>query len=577
MLPTLPMPMMLAAGEVGGWNVLFIVLLLLGSALVLGTVAELFKQSAIVGYLAAGMLVGPNVFGLVGDESMGDVDLIAELGVALLLFTIGLEFSFDRLRRLGTVALLGGTLQIVITAAVVWGAASVVGLGPKAALAVGCMVALSSTATVLRLLVDTATIEAPHGRNATGILLVQDVAVLPVTLTVSALALGGSMGEMAFSLGKTLLFAAVLVGAFLLLFNFVVPKLLNLRQWARNREFPILLAVVLAFGSAGAAHYIEVSPAIGAFLAGVLMASSPFATQVRADIASLRTALVTLFFAAVGMLADPGWAIANMHLVAGATLAVLVGKAAVVLGVLSLPTKLLHQAPIPAALTGMCIAQVGEFSFVLAKIARGSLIDEQAFKLIVSVTVVTLFATPYLVKFGPKIALTIRRRQSDEHASIELEQPVADEERKVILAGFGPAGQLVAGDLINHYGDRLTVLDLNPKARATAEQYGLSFQSGDATNAEVLEHAGLQSAAAFIVTLPDPAIVRQVVHVARQLCPHVTIIARSRYHAARWEIMLAGAEVVVDEEEQVGRRLAVEARRTLGVQRSDAEDEPAEA
>lgn len=566
---------MLAAGEVSGWNVLFIVLLLLGSALVLGTVAELFKQSAIVGYLAAGMLVGPNMLGLVGDSSMGDVDLIAEMGVALLLFTIGLEFSFARLRKLGSIALLGGTLQIVVTATVVFATTSVIGLPPKAALAIGCMIALSSTATVLRLLVDTATIEAPHGRNATGILLVQDVAVLPVTLTVSALALGGTATEMAFSLGKTLLFAAILVGGFLLLFNFVVPKLLNLKEWARNREFPILLAVVLAFGSAAAAHTIEISPAIGAFLAGVLMAGSPFATQVRADIASLRTALVTLFFAAVGMLADPLWAFANIHLVAGATLAVLVGKAAVVFGILSLPTKLLKQAPIPAALTGFAIAQVGEFSFVLAKIARGPLIDEQAFKLIVSVTVVTLFATPYLVKFGPTLALKLRRRQSDEHESIEPIEPVAESERKVILAGFGPAGQLVAGDLINAYSDRITVLDLNPKARSTAEQYGLSFQSGDATKAEVLEHAGLQDAAAFIVTLPDPAIVRQVVHVARQLCPHVMIIARSRYHAARWEIMLAGAEVVVDEEEQVGRRLAVEARRALGVARSDA-DEPAD-
>lgn len=574
------MPIILAASAGGettqGFVVLYHVLLLLGSALVLGTIAELLKQSAIVGYLAAGMIVGPNVLGLIGNESAGDVDLIAELGVALLLFTIGLEFSFTRLKRLGSVALIGGVLQVTLTVAVVALVASLLGLSAKAAVAVGCMVALSSTATVLRLLVDTATIEAPHGRNATGVLLLQDIAVLPVTLIVSALVLGGTPGEMAFALGKTLLFAAVLVGGFLLLFNFIVPRALNMKEWARNREFPILLAVVLALGSAYAAHTIAVSPAIGAFLAGVLMAGSPFATQVRADIASLRTALVTLFFAAVGMLADPGWAAMNLHLVIGATLAVIVGKAAIMFGILSLPTRLLHQGPTVAAATGLCLAQVGEFSFVLAKMAEGTLLGPETFRLIVSVTVVTLFATPYLVKLGPRAATWLHRRELGDMHSIERAEPTAEEERRVLLVGFGPAGQLVAGDLINHYGDRITVLDLNPKARSTADQYGLKFMLGDASSADVLEHAGIQRSAAFIVTLPDPAAVRQVVQIARQLCPNVTIIARSRYHATRWEIMLAGAEIVVDEEEQVGRRLAVEARRALGVSKADAPNEQAD-
>ena len=551
-----------------GFTLLFHVLLLLGSALLLGTLAERLKQSAIVGYLAAGMLVGPNVLGFIGGESMGDVDLIAELGVAMLLFTIGLEFSFGRLRKLGSVALLGGTLQVVLTALIVSAVATLLGLGPKAALAIGCMVALSSTATVLRLLVDSASIESPHGRNATGVLLLQDMAVLPITLVVSALATGGTAGEISWTLTKTLCFALLFVGALFLLFSFVVPRLLNLKQWARNREFPILLAVVLALGSAAAAHTVGISPAIGAFLAGVLMAGSPFATQVRADIASLRTALVTLFFAAVGMLADPMWALANAHLVAGATVAVVIGKAAIILGVLSLPTRRLKQTPVIAAATGLALAQVGEFSFVLAKIAQGSLIDDQTFKLIVAVTVATLFATPYLVKLGPRVSTWVWKRQATAASSIQSDQPTPDEERRVVLVGFGPAGQLVASDLMRRYDKRITILDLNPRAKSTADQYGLTFQSGDARSAEVLEHAGLQGAAALIVTLPDPDAVRQVVHVARQLCPQVTIIARSRYHAARWEIMLAGAEIVVDEEEQVGRRMAVEARRVLGVTKS---------
>ena len=561
-----------------GWHLLVNVLLLLGGALLLGTLAELLKQSAIVGYLAAGMLLGPNVLGLIGgaggEEAMHEVELIGELGVALLLFTIGLEFSFARLRKLGSVALLGGTLQIVLTIGVVAAAGAALGLGGGAAVAIGCMVALSSTAIVLRLLVDNAAIESPHGRNATGVLLVQDVAVLPITLVVSALAGGGGAGQMLLTMGKTLLFAVALVAGFLLLFNLVVPRLLNLKEWSRNREFPILLAVVLALGSAAAAHAAHISPAIGAFLAGVLMAGSPFATQVRADIASLRTALVTLFFAAVGMLADPVWAAQNPHLIVVGVFLVVVGKSAVVFGVFSIPSRLLHQPRAVAMGAGLCLAQVGEFSFVLAKISRdGALIDEETFKLIVGVTVVTLFATPYLVKLGPSLAgRLLRPRAARASGSIALDEPVAEPQRRVLLAGFGPAGQLVASDLIDHYGKRITVLDLNPKARAAADQYGIDFQAGDAGSAEVLEHAGITSAAALIVTLPDPAAVRRVVQVARQLCPEVKIIARSRYHAYRWEIMLAGAEIVVDEEEQVGRRLAVETRRALGVERRPAEE-----
>jgi CPA2 family monovalent cation:H+ antiporter-2 len=560
-----------------GWHLLTNVLMLLGGALLLGTVAELLKQSAIVGYLAAGMLLGPNVFGFIGGGEGGieEVELIGELGVALLLFTIGLEFSFARLRKLGPVALLGGTLQIVLTAVAVTAAATLAGLSPKPAIAVGCITALSSTAIVLRLLIDNASIESPHGRNATGVLLVQDTAVLPVTLVVSALAGGGTIGDMAFTMVKTLGFAVVLFGGLFVVLNLIVPKLLNLREWSRNREFPILLALILALGSAAAAHEAKISPAIGAFLAGVLLAGSPFATQIRADIASLRTVLVTLFFAAVGMLADPVWAAMNPHLIIGAVLAVVVGKAAVVFGVLSLPTKLLRQPPAVALASGLCLAQIGEFGFVLAKIARGDgesgLIGEEAFKLLIATTVVSLFATPYLVKFGPRWSGKLLSRRA-EHAdgSIERADPAAPRERHVLLAGFGPAGQLVASELIEHFGDRITVLDLNPKAAAAVDQYGINFHLGDAGSAEVLEHARIQEAAALIVTLPDPQAVRNVVHTARQLCPQVTIIARSRYHAYRWEIMLAGAEVVVDEEEQVGRRLAAEARDILGLA-----DEPA--
>ncbi|MEL7239342.1 MAG: cation:proton antiporter [Planctomycetota bacterium] len=237
-----------------GWYLLLDVLILLAAALVLGTVAERLKQSAIVGYLIAGALVGPGGFGFVGEHgneaaSQG-VNVIAELGVALLLFTIGLEFSFNRLKKLGPLGLGGGTLQLSLTAAVTLPICLLFGLALPSSIAIAAMIGLSSTACVLRLLQDKAALETPHGRIATGFLLLQDVAVLPLTLLVTALADGGDAAGIALSLGKAMLFSALLTGAFLLLFNVIAPRLLNLKQWARYREFPILLAVVLALGSA---------------------------------------------------------------------------------------------------------------------------------------------------------------------------------------------------------------------------------------------------------------------------------------------------------------------------------------
>ena len=562
---------LLAAG--GGhdadWGILYIVLVLLAAALVLGTVAERLRQSAVVGYLLAGMLVGPHVLGLVDDPDK--VAVIAELGVALLLFTIGLEFSFARLTKLGAVALGGGSLQVGLTVVVVTGLTfALFGLGFEAALAVGCMAALSSTAIVLRLLTDRAETESPHGRNATGILLMQDVAVLPLTLIVAALAGGGTAGAMLLGLGRTLLFAALLVAGFFALFNVVVPRLLNLREWARNREFPILLAVVLALGSAAAAFGVGVSPAIGAFIAGVLLAASPFAVQVRADVASLRTALVTLFFASVGLIAEPAWALANLPLVLGVTALVLAGKALVVLLVLSLPIKGLKQQPGVAAATGLCIAQVGEFSFVLAKLAYPEppavgLIGEDTFRLILSVSVLTLLVTPYVVAAAPRLSGYLQRVLPTDTWGDLAPTEEHHKSRKLLVIGFGPAGQRVAEDALAAMPDEVGVLDLNPRAVKTAERYGLPVRVGDATQEEVLEHAGLRSAEAVVVTLPDPNVVRQVVQMCRTVCPTVTIVARSRYHAYRWEMMLAGAEVVVDEEDEVGKRLSAEAQAALGL------------
>ena len=569
------------------WPIITDVVILLTAALLLGTLAEQLRQSAILGYLLAGTLVGPSVLGLVGSGEQ--VNVIAELGVALLLFTIGLEFSVGRLRRLGAVALVGGSLQVVLTLLITAAVAVLLPLGPRAALAMGAIVTLSSTACVLRLLVDRAALDSLYGRNALGILLLQDAAVIPLILLMSALSGGDSLAHAGLTLLRTAGMAAGLIGLFYVVFNLVVPRLLNIRQWAKNRELPILLAMVVALGSVVAAHHVGISPAMGAFIAGVLLGGSPFAVQIRADVSSVRTLLVTVFFASIGLLGDPQWMMEHWILVAGTVAAIVIGKT-LIISVIMRGLRLTHGL---AVATGLCLAQVGEFSFVLAVIAHGPanrpLIGDDVFQTIVSAMIVTLFLTPFLVALAPHATTWIEawrhRHETAESTSASTADDAAlnrdaevgstderdgrdDPKSRIFIIGFGPAGQGVAHALLSRHQRQLVVIDLNPRNAAVAQGFGVAVQLGDAAHRHVLEHAQIRRASVIVITVPDPTASRTIIHHCKYLAPNAVIVARARYHVLRWELELAGALHVIDEEEHVGLRLAAEARKHL---RAEAE------
>lgn len=557
-----PLSLVLAesAGMPVSWQVVLDILVLLGAALMLGTLAEQLKQSSILGYLVAGTIVGPAGLSLVkaGDH----VHVIAELGVAMLLFSIGLEFSFARLRRLGKIALVGGSSQILLTMALACGVSLLFGLNLKVAVAIGAMLALSSTACVLRILVDRKTIDSRYGRNSLGILLMQDIAVVPLVLLMTVLASGGSFGESMVVLGKTTSLGVLLIGAFLVLFRFVVPRLFNIKQWAQNRDLPVLLAIVVAIGSALAAHELGISPAMGAFVAGVLLGESPFAVQIRADVTSLRTLFVTLFFASVGMLGEPAWVLENWAVVGGTVTAIVVGKTLVV----ALVVRMLGHGTAISLASGLCLAQVGEFSFVLAEIGRGDVFSEYVFDLIVSSTILTLFVTPFLITLAPRVTQgyhRVRSRAADQPAPADADQDAEPAGHAIFIIGFGPTGQQAADLLSKQYGKLIHVIDLNPKNAQLAEMHGLAVQVGDATRHEVLEHAGIRRASVILVTLPDASASRTVIHHCRHLAPEAVVIARARYHVTRWELQMAGARHVIDEELSVGRHLAKAVRRHM--------------
>lgn len=538
------------------WLILGDIVVLLAVSLLIGGVFSRFGQSPLVGYLLAGMMLGgPGSIHAVSSER--EIEAIAELGVALLLFSLGLEFSVRRLRKLGAKPLLGGVAQVVLTILVVFAGGVLFGLSARPSIAFGAMVALSSTAVVLRILRERGEMEMPHGGNSLAVLLTQDIAVVPLALLMTILGGNGAEAGLSGNIVRLLVTAGGLIAGLLVL-NKVAVIALGTLTLHRNRELTVIFAVVAGLGAAWVSHYAGISPALGAFVAGMLLGSSPFATQIRADISPLRVVLLTLFFGAAGMVADPIWIFNNGYMVASVTLLVTLGKLVVIWGIF----LGLGQTNRVAAATGLCLAQVGEFAFVLGTIGQTSgVVTQDMYALVVSVTIVSFFLSAFFVPIAPQFGNLVARLLRSEQASTpdrhELTAPP-----EVAIIGFGPAAQIASRPLVDE-GVRVTVIELNQAGLRKAEQLGFLGELGDATQGEVLEHAGLHQCKAVVITVPHHESSLSILEQVRKHAPHVHIIVRSRYHSDTSDFKAAGAHAVAGDEEQVGERLAQQLRQWL--------------
>ena len=449
------------------WQLLGEFLFLLSSAVAVAAILERFGISSIVGYLLGGMLVGPGVLGFVGSTNSEDsYAVMTELGVSLLLFTIGLEITPGKLKLFGIRGGVIGLAQVFLTTGIgLLLILTFTGVSLGTAFAASCMVTMSSTAVVVRVLSDRNELDAPHGRDALSILLLQDFAVVPMLLIVSMLGESSLDTTITETGGSQLPSATMLFGmlGLVVLTVFLLPKILGSEIFRRNRDFPVIIALTTALTAAWGSHTMGLSAELGAFVAGIILARTDFARQLRADVQALKAVFLTLFFASVGLLVDVEWLLSdgNWWDVLLCTVAGILGKSIIVSSIVVLSGGRVRQG----VRSGLCIAQIGEFSFVIGSIAfaRG-LLNYEGFQLLVSATVLSLVFTPGLIavsgRFGihfedmlKKIGVLRNRVKVDPEELDTLFD-------HVVIAGFGPSGE-EAARMMHLVGIQTYVIDLN--------------------------------------------------------------------------------------------------------------------
>lgn len=542
-------------------------LVLFGFALVVATVLQRARQSTIVAYLLTGMLVGPSGLHLVANQEA--ITLMAEIGVVLLLFSIGVEFSLKRLLRMRQVVLGAGSRQVVLTLLVSLTVALLLGYPWRQGFLWGFLVAASSTAIVLKLLFDRRELESPHGRAILGVLLFQDLCVVPMIAVLPALTAAQANVALSilYALGRSLgVLAIILIAA-----RYLFPMLWRRIVFLRNREIFLIATIFFSLGTAYLCSLLGLSLAIGAFLAGLVLSESDYAHQIFSEIIPFRDSFNSLFFMSVGMLLNlealrAEWMLVGLLATGIFALKVLAGMGSVL--VLGFPLRM-------SLLVGMGLAQVGEFSFILLRQgAELGLVSERDYQLFLAAAVVTMILTPLVIQLAPRLVAQVAdmpalRRFFPEPGELELEQEAPALTGHTILCGYGLSGRLSTRALREARIPYL-ILDINPETVRRAAGAGEPVFFGDCSKQEILEKAGAERARAIVYAISDPHILERAVAVARATNPALTIIARTLRLEDAPALRDAGASQVVAQELEAAERVILELLELYGMPRSEA-------
>jgi len=512
------------------------------------------KLVPIAGFLIAGVIIGPNALGIVQDQEL--VDMLAEIGIILLLFTIGIEFSLDKLSRIKNAIFVGGGLQVLLSVAAVVAILLLFDVDWKVAVYTGFLVALSSTAIILGLLSEQGKTDTPVGRLSLAVLIFQDFAIIAMVLLVPILSgQSDSVQDVFIVLGKAVLLIAVVV----VLARKIVPWILEKVAQTRRQELFLLTVMAICFGTAALTNLAEVSLALGAFLAGLVVSESHYSDHALSEILPLKTIFNAVFFVSVGMLLDLEFVIENPFLLLGIAAGVLVLKfilSSVSLLVLGYPIRI-------AAAAGIVLAQIGEFSFVLERAGRPAGLTPGGFgemgsQVFIATSVLLMLLTPLFLKISPKIgellAKTPLRKLGEKRKESDSEEESTDLEDHVILVGYGPAGRNLA-KVFKETGIPFIVLEMNPRSVNEMRENGIDAIYGDASRTHILEHAGVYKAKLCVIAINDPNISPRITKLANYLNPTIQVIVRTRYLSEVDYLEEAGAHQVVPEEMETTVRL----------------------
>lgn len=526
-----------------------------------------FRLPGVLGYLVVGIAAGPTALAVVQD--LATIQSLAELGVVLLLFTIGLQFSLpDMVRLRGALLGLGGA-EVIIAAGVTFAVAMLVdtlvtgrpSLGWQGALVLGGVLAMSSTALVTKQLTDQVELGARHGRAALGVLLFQDLAVVPFLVLISGLADPAGQG-VGIALGMALAKGALAVAVILLAGRFLLQRLLAGVAALYSGELFTLTALTVALGAAWWTSFLGLSPALGAFVAGMMLGESSFRHAIEAEIRPFRDVLLALFFVSVGMLVDLsvlpyGWPW---------ILLLFAGLVAFKLGLVFVLGLVARMPAIAAMRTAVVLAHGGEFGFALLTLALSrDLLPPDYGQVVLAALLLSMAVAPLAIRFNEPIArLLLLRRHEAEPRPVEAGGAPEAQAGQVILVGFGRVGQQV-GRLLSDAGLDWLALDADPVRVINARAGGVPVSHGDGTRLDVLRSAGLDRARALVMTLDDPDAAIPVVRTVRQASPRLPILVRARDDSHLEDLLEAGATEVVPETLEAGLMVGAHVLYLLGI------------
>ncbi len=533
-------------------------LIILASSLVVIALFRRLKLPPVLGYLCVGLLVGPTALDWINDSP--NLPDLAELGVVFLLFSLGLEFSLPKMLKLRRVVFGLGSLQVLGCGAALGGLLYAFGMSANGAFLLGAGLALSSTAIVSKELTSLGEIFSRHGQNAIGVLLFQDV-VAVLLLTLVPVFSGTSDQAWYWALPITLGKTVILFFGLLFASRFLLPRLFHEVAASRSAELFVLLALVIVLLTAWLTHLLGLSPALGAFLAGMLLGESHYRHQIEADIRPFRDILLGLFFVSIGMLIDLQLFVHDGFLILGLTLALMLIKGAIV----ALLVKLRGSDGETAWRSGLALAQGGEFCFALmAQMQLNSLIPPEMAGYLLAATFCSMVLTPLLLRAAPKIAASLHRQSYEEAELEEITAQNAELHGHVVMCGYGRVGQSI-GRFLRHENKEFVALDYDPDRIQEAAKEENNVHYGDARRGDLLRAVGLDRARLLVIAVDNTEVAMRVLEEARLITIEVPILVRTRDDSQLAELKAAGATEVVPELLESSLMLASHALIMLGL------------